>query len=155
MTWHVYALREPGVAAISYIGKAKDPGKRIAAHRSRSGARRVLYSFATEQDALLAERRLIATTPGLLNSGKGGERVPRRGNNPFPGLGKRLRARRKELGLKTTELAERSGVQQPSISRAENGQREDLTAYTAVRLARVLGCTVEWLVTGEDPGAQS
>jgi transcriptional regulator with XRE-family HTH domain len=40
-------------------------------------------------------------------------------------------------------------VRHGALSMVESGQQPDLPATTAVRLARALGVTVEWLVTGE------
>lgn len=38
-----------------------------------------------------------------------------------------------------------------TVSLLESGRQTALDAETAVRLARALGVTVEWLVTGTDP----
>lgn len=50
---------------------------------------------------------------------------------------------RKALGLSQVQLAERAGVSQSVISRVEDGA--GATTATAIRLARVLGTSVEEL----------
>lgn len=52
-------------------------------------------------------------------------------------LGKRLRNRRRELGLSQRELAKRCAIPQPHISRIEQGE-VDLRASTLIELARAL-----------------
>ncbi len=57
----------------------------------------------------------------------------------------RLAYYRNREGLTQTELAEKSGVLQTEISRAEKGVK-DLKGLTWASLARVLDCTVEELL---------
>lgn len=52
-------------------------------------------------------------------------------------LGKRLRNRRRELGLSQRELAKRCAIPQPHISKIEQGE-VDLRASTLIELARAL-----------------
>ena len=55
----------------------------------------------------------------------------------------RLRARRK---LTQQELAERAGVSQAIISRLETDSRDNVTSDVLKGLAKVLGCTTDYLV---------
>lgn len=68
-------------------------------------------------------------------------------------LGDRLRSLRERAGLKPAELGERAGLKSPAhVSMIERGERgENLSAAVAISLARVLGCSVEYLIEGIDP----
>ena len=55
-----------------------------------------------------------------------------------PGFGDRLRELRLKKGLTVTELAELSGMTQPTISRLETGGRSP-SWETVIRLAEALG----------------
>jgi phage repressor protein C with HTH and peptisase S24 domain len=61
-------------------------------------------------------------------------------------LGKRLKHARKERGLTQQQLEVASGVKQSDISKLERG--ESNTTTQLVKLARALGCSAEWLDTG-------
>lgn len=62
-------------------------------------------------------------------------------------LGQRLKFARIERGLTQVQLALASGVKQSDISKLERG---DSTATTGlVKLAKALGCSAEWLDTGD------
>ena len=50
----------------------------------------------------------------------------------------KLRIKRAEVGLTQTELAQKAGVQQPQISKIENGVCKP-DVKTAKRIAKVLG----------------
>ena len=65
-------------------------------------------------------------------------------------LGRRLRQLRIRAGLTQHELAERSGVSRTVIASIETGQRSGITLDNALRLANVLGVSVETL-SGWDP----
>jgi transcriptional regulator with XRE-family HTH domain len=65
-------------------------------------------------------------------------------------LGRRLRQFRLRAGLTQHELAERSGVSRTVIASIETGQRSGITLDNALRLADVLGVSVETL-SGWDP----
>ena len=52
---------------------------------------------------------------------------------------------RRKAGLSQTELAEKSGIFQTQISRAEKGVF-DFKGHQWKRLAEVLGCTVDELI---------
>jgi len=66
-------------------------------------------------------------------------------------LGTRLKEKRLQLGFSQAILAEKSGVKQGTISRIERGNQRK--SEYAGQLAKALGCTVEWLVTGKDEQA--
>jgi len=61
-------------------------------------------------------------------------------------LGKRLKHARIERGLTQVQLAQASGVKQSDISKLERGESNATTGL--VRLAKALGCSAEWLDTG-------
>jgi|GEM_PF-593293 len=68
-----------------------------------------------------------------------------------PGLGKRLRHRRKELGLTQTELANRVGTSQAVVQKIENGK--SLRPRILSDLATALEVKPAWLMYGiEDLG---
>jgi hypothetical protein len=167
MTFYVYALLAPGTDVIRYVGKGSNVVSRIASHSSRSGAVavrewiasvgypdvRILGSFADETLALLDEKKWIRelhATGQLLNTAvPSSSRSQARGR--FTGVGERCLERRKALGLSQISVAKSAGILQPGLCRIESSERVGLTAESAVRIARALGCNVEWLVTGEGP----
>lgn len=56
----------------------------------------------------------------------------------------------RELAKMTqTELSEKSGVEQPAISRAEKGVK-DLKGYSWASIARVLNCSIEELLGNKE-----
>lgn len=63
-------------------------------------------------------------------------------------VGRRVRELR-GFDTKQAELAEAVGVAQSFISAMERGQTE-IGAAVLLRIARVYGKTVEWLLTGSD-----
>lgn len=67
-----------------------------------------------------------------------------------PGFARRFADSLKEASLDPAGLAELAGVDQAVVESALAGRLPD--AVTLCRLARALGTTVEWLVTGEGPG---
>ncbi|WP_299312606.1 LexA family transcriptional regulator [uncultured Halomonas sp.] len=67
----------------------------------------------------------------------------------------RLKTARAARGLKQKELADRSGVDQTTISRLENGKHAGSGHIT--QIARALGVDAHWLATGKgtmEPGTQ-
>ena len=68
-------------------------------------------------------------------------------------LGRNLRTLRTARSLTQEQLAERSGVGQPTISQLETGQRTSTTLTTLQQLAAGLGCAVEELVRQEEAAA--
>lgn len=57
-----------------------------------------------------------------------------------------IKEKRIAAGMSQEQLAEASGVTRASISRYENGERRP-NAWTAIKIARALRCTVEDLLT--------
>jgi transcriptional regulator with XRE-family HTH domain len=66
-------------------------------------------------------------------------------------IGARMRARRRQLGLSQTELAERLGVSFQQVQKYERGANR-VAASTLMAAAEALSTTVAWLV-GEDATA--
>ena len=70
-------------------------------------------------------------------------------------LGEKIAERRQQIGWTQTDLARAMGVAQSRISEFENGTKTDCNLSTARRLARVLGCSIDYLAatwdTQEDP----
>jgi SOS-response transcriptional repressor LexA len=62
-------------------------------------------------------------------------------------FGKRVKERRKLLGLTQMELAARAGLSQTTISDIERGRNE--SSIELISLARVLECQAEWLKSGK------
>lgn len=58
-----------------------------------------------------------------------------------------LTHRRELAGFSQRKLSALSGVPQPIISDIENGKTKSPTVDTAIKLSRVLGCSVEELVS--------
>lgn len=64
-------------------------------------------------------------------------------------FGNRLRQCRKAAGLTQTQLGERAGVKQGTISKIERGEQDESAKVPL--LADVLGVSASWLATGEGP----
>lgn len=64
-------------------------------------------------------------------------------------VGQRIRERRKELKMRQDELAEKTGISRVTISRIETGDDLNMTAFTAVRIAEVLGISLDYLLCGK------
>ena len=64
-------------------------------------------------------------------------------------VGQRIRERRKELKMRQDELAEKTGISRVTISRIETGDDLNMTAFTAVRIAEVLGVSLDYLLCGK------
>ena len=74
-------------------------------------------------------------------------------------LGARLREAREARGYGVRELARavswpERAVSHATLSLLESGRQEALDAAVAVRLARVLGVSTDWLVAGEGKRAR-
>jgi transcriptional regulator with XRE-family HTH domain len=65
-------------------------------------------------------------------------------------VGRRIRELR-GFDTKQSEVAEAIGVAQSLISAVEHGQRE-IGVVVLYRIALYYGKTMEWLITGRDPG---
>lgn len=72
-------------------------------------------------------------------------------------IGEKIAIRRKQLGWSQTELAQCIGIAPSRISEFESGLKTDCNLSTAKRLARALGCSIDYLADtwdkGEEPAA--
>ena len=66
-------------------------------------------------------------------------------------IGARMRARRRQLGLSQSDLAEKLGVSFQQVQKYERGANR-VAASTLVTAAAALGVSVGWLVGEESPG---
>ena len=62
-------------------------------------------------------------------------------------IGKRIRARRKELGMSQVVLSQKSNVSRLVISRLENGKLENCLVSTLTSIANALGAEVHIFFT--------
>ena len=67
--------------------------------------------------------------------------------------GKRIKARRKEIGMSAEELADRIGVSHSTMYRYENGGIERVTTKRLGEIAAVLRVSPDYLLVGYDPPA--
>ncbi len=67
------------------------------------------------------------------------------------GFKENLKSEIEYQGLQLKELAAKCGVSKNTIGNYLTGHNSLPTADTAVKIARALGVSVEYLVTGEDP----
>lgn len=64
-------------------------------------------------------------------------------------IGKKITQLRTEMGYTQKQLAKLANITEASLSRYENGLREP-KINTLVKLAKVLGCTVDYMVGNTD-----
>lgn len=69
-------------------------------------------------------------------------------------LGKRIRARRSELGLSQEGLAHEAGLDRSYVGRIERGEH-NLTFIALVKLCRAMKCDVAALTIGLPPSQKS
>ena len=62
-------------------------------------------------------------------------------------LGKRIRAKRRELGMSQEGLAHEAGLDRSYVGRIERGEH-NLTFVSLVKIARAMGCDVAALTIG-------
>jgi transcriptional regulator with XRE-family HTH domain len=60
-------------------------------------------------------------------------------------FGKRVAMMRERRRLTTQELADQTGISYQSLWRIERGQHKDPGLFTAARIARVLGVSLDYL----------
>lgn len=63
-------------------------------------------------------------------------------------IGQRIRQRRKELHITQIEIQEACGISSGNLSGIETG-RYLPSAITLIELAKILHCSVDWILTGE------
>lgn len=61
-------------------------------------------------------------------------------------IGARVKSLRSLRGLSQNELAKRAGVTQATLSRLESGISDTIRGDTAIRLAQVLGTSLDYLM---------
>lgn len=64
-------------------------------------------------------------------------------------IGDRIKQARVSAGASRAELADAAGLNRTAIYYLEKGQRTNPTTRTLQALASALGCSLEWLLTGE------
>lgn len=64
-------------------------------------------------------------------------------------IGERIKNRRKAIGMTQQELADTVEISRNSLSRIETSVVPNMTVYTAMRIAKALGITMDFLVYGE------
>jgi transcriptional regulator with XRE-family HTH domain len=65
-------------------------------------------------------------------------------------LAHQIKQRREQLGLSQSELAQLAEIPQPRLSEYERGAKTEMTLGTAKRLARALGCSIDYLANTWD-----
>ncbi len=65
-------------------------------------------------------------------------------------LGTRVRERRKHAGLGQMDVSKQAGIIQGDLSLLERGKKRALWADTLLRLAEVLGCSLDYLAGRTD-----
>jgi len=60
-------------------------------------------------------------------------------------MGQRIKRLRDRKGLSLRQLSELSGVERGLLSRIEHGQRPQVSVQVAMRIARALGVTLDYL----------
>lgn len=71
-------------------------------------------------------------------------------------IGDKIAARRQQLGWSQTDLAQKIGIAPSRISEFESGLKTDCNLSTAKRLARALGCSIDYLAgTWEEAAAEA
>lgn len=68
-------------------------------------------------------------------------------------IGKRIKERRKELGLTQTDIYEQCEITSGALSKIENGARVP-SVLSFYALSQVLKCSVDWLITGKSSNEQ-
>lgn len=69
-------------------------------------------------------------------------------------LGERLKLLREARGWTQGQLAEYAGVTRSWLSNVESGEIDNPRADLLLRVARRLGVTIEFLITGDPPGGE-
>lgn len=69
-------------------------------------------------------------------------------------IGKRIRKRRKELGLTQLDIKAATGISSGNLSDIENGNRLP-SASTLVHLSNILQCSIDWMLTGFSPYSEN
>jgi transcriptional regulator with XRE-family HTH domain len=70
-------------------------------------------------------------------------------------IGEKIAVRRQQLGWSQTDLAQKIGIAPSRISEFESGLKTDCNLSTAKRLARALGCSIDYLAGTWDEDAEA
>ena len=70
-------------------------------------------------------------------------------------IGEKIAVRRQQLGWSQTDLAQKIGIAPSRISEFESGLKTDCNLSTAKRLARALGCSIDYLAGTWDEEAEA
>lgn len=68
-------------------------------------------------------------------------------------IGKRVKVAREKTGKPQNEFALACGITQQALSKIESGRTESPTADFVAKVAEQSGCSIEWLITGEEQRA--
>ena len=69
-------------------------------------------------------------------------------------IGQRIKERRKELHITQTQIREHCGISSGNLSGIETG-RYLPSAVSLIELARILDCSVDWILTGESSNSKN
>ncbi len=69
-------------------------------------------------------------------------------------IGQRIKERRKELRITQTQIQEHCGISSGNLSGIETG-RYLPSAVSLIELARILDCSVDWILTGESSNSKN
>lgn len=69
-------------------------------------------------------------------------------------IGQRIKERRKELRITQTQIQEKCGISSGNLSGIETG-RYLPSAVSLIELARILDCSVDWILTGESSNSKN
>ena len=69
-------------------------------------------------------------------------------------IGQRIKERRKELHITQTQIQEHCGISSGNLSGIETG-RYLPSAVSLIELARILDCSVDWILTGESSNSKN
>ncbi len=69
-------------------------------------------------------------------------------------IGERIKNRRKELGLTQPRIKELTGISSGTMSDIENGKTLP-AALSLIKLSQALGCSIDWILTGNSPVSES
>lgn len=69
-------------------------------------------------------------------------------------IGQRIKERRKELHITQTQIQESCGISSGNLSGIETG-RYLPSAVSLIELARILNCSVDWILTGESSNSKN
>lgn len=65
-------------------------------------------------------------------------------------IGQRIASCRKELGITGVQIKELTGISTGNLSGIENGSNLP-SANALIGLSKVLGCSIDWILTGKTP----